>query len=125
MIVSKVIIIALSIHVREWTAMALTIVAIRSHVADRLKIAEATVAAIQQALKDKSLTCHRLVQAYLDRIAADDHNGPARAAILAQNPNALAKADRDDTVNVRSGPVGPLHWVLVVLQDNCGTADQP
>jgi amidase len=99
--------------------------ATRVHAAERFQVEEATVASIQQALRDKSLTCHALVQAYLDRIAAYDQKGPSLDAILALNPNALAEADRRDVEYARSGPVGPLHCIPLVLKDNYNTADLP
>jgi Asp-tRNA(Asn)/Glu-tRNA(Gln) amidotransferase A subunit family amidase len=102
-------------------AMAAT----RGGAAESFQIEEATVASIQQALRDKSLTCHTLVQTYLDRIAAYDHKGPLLDAILALNPNALAEADQRDADYARSGPVGPLHCIPLVLKDNYNTADLP
>jgi len=102
-------------------AMAAT----RVDAAESFHVEEATVASIQQALRDKSLTCHALIQAYLDRITAYDHKGPSLDAILAPNPNALAEADRRDADYARSGPVGPLHCIPLVLKDNYNTADLP
>jgi amidase len=97
----------------------------RSAAAEGFQIEEASIAGIHQAFQDKSLTCHQLVQAYLDRIAAYDHNGPALNAILALNSKALAEADVRDADYARSGPVGPLHCVPLVLKDNFDTADLP
>jgi Asp-tRNA(Asn)/Glu-tRNA(Gln) amidotransferase A subunit family amidase len=99
--------------------------ATRVDAAESFQIEEATVASIQQALRDKSLTCHALIQAYLDRIDAYDHKGPSLDAILALNPNALTEADRRDADYARSGPVGPLHCIPLVLKDNHNTADLP
>jgi hypothetical protein len=101
------------------------IAATRGDAAEGFQIEEATIAGIQQAFHSKSLTCHQLVQAYLDRIAAYDHNGPALDAILTPNVNVLAEADRRDADYARSGPVGPLHCIPLVLKDNYGTADLP
>jgi amidase len=106
-------------------AGAAAIAATRSDAAEGFQVVEASIAGIQQALQGKSLTCHQLVQAYLDRIAAYDHNGPALGAILTLNPGALAEADRRDADYARSGPVGPLHCIPLVLKDNYGTADLP
>ena len=93
--------------------------------AENFQVEEATVSSIQQALRDKSLTCHALVQAYLNRIAAYDHKGPSLDAILGLNPNALTEADRRDADYARSGPVGPLHCIPLVLKDNYNSADLP
>jgi amidase len=97
----------------------------RGNAAEAFQIEEASIAGIQEAFQGKSLTCHQLVQAYLDRVAAYDHNGPALDAILTPNPNVLAEADRRDADYARSGPVGPLHCIALVLKDNYGTADLP
>src|SRR5450759_5069238 len=64
--------------------------------AGTFQVEEATIADIHKAIRDKLLTCHRLVQNYLDRIAGYDHKGPALDAILALNPNALAEDERLD-----------------------------
>ena len=73
--------------------------------AENFQVEEATVSSIQQALRDKSLTCRALVQAYLNRIAAYDHKGPSLDAILALNPNALTEADRRDATHGRDRSV--------------------
>ncbi len=81
------------------------------HAAESFRVEEATIAGIHQAMADRSLTCRQLVQAYLDRIVAYDHNGPALNAILTLNPKALAEADALDVrlCAVRPGRTAPLH----------------
>ena len=54
-------------------------------------IEETTVAGIQQALQTNAMTGRHIVQAYLDRIAAYDHKGPAFNSVLTLNPKALAE----------------------------------
>jgi Asp-tRNA(Asn)/Glu-tRNA(Gln) amidotransferase A subunit family amidase len=88
-------------------------------------IEEATIASIQRALQARQVTCLQIVQAYLDRIAAYDHKGPTLAAILTLNSKALAEAERLDTDYARSGPVGPLYCIPLVLKDNFNTVDLP
>ena len=88
-------------------------------------IEETTVAGIQQALQTNARTGRQIVQAYLDRIAAYDHKGPAFNSILTLNPKALAEADRLDAERATGAPVGPLHCVPLVLKDNYNTADLP
>ena len=83
------------------------------HAAEAFRVEEATIAGIHQAMADRSLTCRQLVQAYLDRIAAYDRNGPALNAILTLNPKALAEADaRDPTMRgpARSGRCTAFRW---------------
>jgi amidase len=88
-------------------------------------IEEMTVAGIQQALQTNARTGRQIVQAYLDRIAAYDHKGPAFNSILTLNPKAFAEADRLDAERATGAPVGPLHCVPLVLKDNYNTADLP
>jgi amidase len=88
-------------------------------------IEETTVAGVQQALQTNVRTGRQIVQAYLDRIAAYDHKGPAFNSILTLNPKALAEADRLDAERATGAPVGPLHCVPLVLKDNFNTADLP
>ena len=93
--------------------------------ADKFKVEEATIPEVQKALREQRLTCHELVQTYLDRIAAYDKKGPALDAILTLNPNALAVADTLDAAFAKGGPVRPLDCVPIVLKDNYNTADLP
>jgi amidase len=93
--------------------------------AQAFQVEETTIAGIHQAFKDRSLTCRELVQAYLDRIAAFDHKGPALNSILTVNPKALAEADERDAQYARTGLAGPLHCIPLVLKDNYNTADMP
>lgn len=62
------------------------------------------------------------MRGYLRRIAAyeDDLN-----ALIAVNGGALRAAARLDARFRRSGPVGPLHCVPVLVKDNYDTADMP
>jgi amidase len=96
-----------------------------NHAAEAFEVEEATIAGIHQALGDKSLTCHALVQSYFDRINAYDHKGPSLNSILTLNPNALAEADERDAQYARAGLTGPLHCIPLVVKDNYNTADMP
>lgn len=71
------------------------------------------------------LTARRLVDACLERIAAYDAEGPALNAVIALNPDARAIADELDARYQRSGPVGPLHGIPVLLKDNVNTKNMP
>jgi len=75
----------------------------------------------------KRLTCHQLVQAYLDRIAAyDKAGGPLSLnSIQTVNPRALAEADSLDAVQRSGRPRGSLHCVPVILKDQVETKDMP
>lgn len=86
-------------------------------------ITETTIAQIHSALRAKSLTCHQLVQRYLNRIDSVDKKGPAYNAIILTNPKALETADSLDRRFAREGLVGPLHCVPMIVKDNFETND--
>src|SRR6202790_1917425 len=86
---------------------------------------ETSVADIHQAMQAGTLTCHNLVQQYLDRIEAYDKQGPAVNAILYVNPRALQQADAMDQEFKRIGKLKPLGCIPIILKDNFETADMP
>lgn len=87
---------------------------------------EATIAGIQAAFRNGSLTAVRLVQGCLARIEAYDRRGPALRAMLAVNPRALEEAaGLDAEFRAKQGRVGPLHGIPVILKDNFDTHDMP
>jgi Asp-tRNA(Asn)/Glu-tRNA(Gln) amidotransferase A subunit family amidase len=87
----------------------------------RFDVHEATIAQIHDAMRGGHLTCRALVTQYLRRIETFDKNGPALNAIVVTNPDALATADALDQRFARSGPVGPLHCVPMIVKDNFET----
>jgi Asp-tRNA(Asn)/Glu-tRNA(Gln) amidotransferase A subunit family amidase len=94
--------------------------------ADRsFRIIEASITDIHAALQDGILTCHSLVQQYLDRIEAFDKQGPAVNAMLYVNPRALQQADAMDQEFKRTRKLKPLACIPIVLKDNFETADMP
>jgi amidase len=88
-------------------------------------IEETTIAQIQAAFRDGSLTCRSLVEQYLKRIDAHDKRGAALNAIVMTNNQALKTADDLDRRFRQSGPVGALHCVPVLVKDNYETVDMP
>lgn len=89
-------------------------------------VEEASIAALHEALLSQRTTCVAIVEAYLARIAAYDHKGPALAAILALNPQARETAARLDAHFANTGElIGPLHGVPVAVKDNYNTTDMP
>ena len=91
----------------------------------RFALEEATLAQVEDALRTHAITCHTLVDQYLKRIDAYDRKGPAINAIVVTNPDALAAADDLDRRFARSGAVGPMHCVPVIVKDNYETIDMP
>ena len=89
------------------------------------RIEETTIAQIQSALRDGSLTCRSLVDRYIARIEAYDQQGPSLNAIVMVNPDARSRADDLDRRLRQSGPVGPMHCVPVIVKDNYETIDMP
>ena len=89
------------------------------------RVEETTIAQIQSAFRDSSLTCRSLVERYLARIDAYDRQGAALNAIVMTNPDALETADDLDRRFRQSGPVGPMHCVPVLVKDNYETIDMP
>lgn len=86
---------------------------------------EATIADIHQAMKKGTLTCRSLVEKYLARIEAYDKKGPTLNSVILVNPKALEIADEMDATFKKTGFVGPLHGIPVLLKDNVDTGDMP
>jgi amidase len=86
---------------------------------------EASIPGVHAALDARQLTCHALVQAYLDRIAAYDQRGPALNAVQHINARALSEADSLDALPRKKGARGALHCVPVLLKDQIETNDMP
>lgn len=78
-------------------------------------VEEATIPEIARAFREHRLTCHALVQAYLDRISAYDKQGPKLNAVLTLNPRALTDADRHDADFKKRGAGGQLYCVPLVI----------
>ena len=88
-------------------------------------VMETSIDDIHAAFKSGRLTARRLVQDYLDRIKAYDKQGPTINAIITLNPRALDEADRLDTAYAKSGLVGPLHGIPILVKDEIDTAGMP
>ena len=93
--------------------------------AQSFNIVEATIEDIHAAYKAGSLTARQLVQMYLDRIAAYDKKGPAINAVISLNPVALEEADRLDAAFKKTGFVGPLHGIPVLMKDQADVKGMP
>lgn len=104
-------------------AILLLPVALPAQRPSAFRVEETTIPAIHAAFKAKTLTCHQLVQRYLDRIAKYDKRGPAINALIVVNPAALAVADSLDALYAASGPVGALHCIPMIVKDNYETRD--
>ena len=124
-------------RVRKWTAVAVvalgavagTSVGLSLPIAQaepkKFQLVEATIEDVHAEYKAGRLTARALVRAYLDRIEAYDRNGPKINSVITINPKALEEADALDAAYKRSGPVGPLHGIPVVLKDQMDVAGLP
>jgi Asp-tRNA(Asn)/Glu-tRNA(Gln) amidotransferase A subunit family amidase len=86
---------------------------------------EATITELQGAMASGRATSVGLVDAYLARIAAYDHAGPALNAMIRLNPHARADAAALDAERKAGKVRGPLHGIPVVVKDNYATRDMP
>jgi amidase len=91
----------------------------------RFQVVEKTIDDIHAAMKSGNLTARQLIQAYLDRVDAFDKKGPAINCIITLNSQALDEADTLDAAYKRSGFVGPLHGIPVLVKDEIDTAGMP
>ncbi|HZR99033.1 MAG TPA: amidase family protein [Chloroflexota bacterium] len=89
------------------------------------RLLEATIDDIHAAMRAGEITCRQLVERYVNRIEAYDHKGPALNAIQTLNERAAEEAERLDAAFARSGPVGPLHGIPVLVKDQVETRDLP
>lgn len=85
---------------------------------------EATIAQLQAAMADGTLTARALVEMYCARIAALDRAGPRVNAVVELNLDARRIADELDRERRERGPRGPLHGIPILLKDNIETGDQ-
>jgi amidase len=112
--------------VKTLVALVAGLLPLASYSADNsFRLMDASINEIHQAMRSGTLTCHSLVQQYLDRIEAYDKKGPALNAMLYMNPNALAQADAMDREFKRTAKMSSLYCVPTVLKDNYDTADMP
>lgn len=93
--------------------------------AQALDLYSATIADLDAALADGSVTSERLVQIYLARMQAYDKQGPTINTVIAANTKALEQARSLDAERKAGRIRGPLHGIPIVLKDNFDTVDLP
>lgn len=84
-----------------------------------------TIADVNTAFANGTLTAERLVQMFLARIQAFDRQGPMLRSIITVNPRALDLARALDAERKAKGPRSVLHGIPIVIKDNIDTADMP
>lgn len=108
-----------------WLGAALLVAAPAAATPVSFEVAETSISDLQDAMAAGRISARALVQAYLDRIAAYDQNGPKLNAVLTLNPDALEDAARLDRERAEKGPRGPLHGIPVLIKDNFAVAGLP
>lgn len=95
--------------------------------AQALDLDSATVADLNAAFDNGTLTSEKLVRLSLARIDAYDRKGPALRAVITLNPRALETARALDAERKATGQGkrSPLHGIPIVLKDNFDTFDLP
>ena len=79
---------------------------------------------LRRLLATGQLSAEAMTNAFLQRMESIDDAGPTVNAIIEVNPQALAIARDLDRAFARSGPIGSLHGVPVVLKANIDTGDE-
>lgn len=90
--------------------------------ARELRLEDAPMSDIIEALASGQATATALAKAFLARIAAYDHAGPALNSVRALNPDVLAIAAKLD--GTRPSARQPLAGVPILVKDNIATSDQ-
>lgn len=85
----------------------------------------ATVAELQAAMGDGTVTSEQLAEAYRARIRAISSGGPALNAVRALNPTAVEEARALDRERAAGQVRGPLHGIPVLIKDNIDLAGLP
>ena len=93
--------------------------------ASGFELEEATIADITAAFDSGSLSCVKLTQLYLARIAAYEDSGIRLNSITTINKAALSTAAKLDWERRKWGPRSALHCIPVLLKDNVDTFDMP
>lgn len=94
----------------------------RLSAATGLKLEDASMGDIVDALASGHVTATALTEAYLARIEACDRNGPMLNTVRALNPDAVAIAAKLD--GTRPSARRPLAGMPILLKDNIATGDR-
>ncbi|MDB5368170.1 MAG: amidase [Rhodospirillales bacterium] len=87
-------------------------------------VEERSIAELQDALRNGTVTSEQLVAAYLARIDAIDRNGAALNSVLAINQDAAADARALDQERKAGKLRGPLHGIPLLIKDNIESKDR-
>ncbi|WP_084182684.1 amidase family protein [Nevskia soli] len=90
-----------------------------------IDITNATIAEVEAAMRDGSVSSEALTQAYLKRVEAYDKAGPKINTVITLNPKALETARALDAERKAGKVRGPLHGIPILVKDNYNTYDLP
>src|SRR5262245_46911318 len=101
--------------------LCITVVTARAQ-KEPFNVVEATIPAMQKAMKEKRVTSREIVRQYLTRIATYDAKLHATITV---NPNALKEADQLNRERAQGKLRGPLHGIPIALKDIIHTTNMP
>jgi amidase len=104
-----------------WNSRAAGVLA--SAAADE-RVAEATIAELQQWMTAGRMSAKRIAEEYLERIEELDRRGPSVNSVIETNPDALRLAEEMDRERKAGKMRGALHGVPILIKDNIDTADR-
>lgn len=85
---------------------------------------EATIQELQAAIASGDRSARSITEAYLNRIASFDRQGPSLRSVIETNPDALDIAEQLDREREAGSVRGPLHGIPILVKDNVDTADR-
>lgn len=85
---------------------------------------ETTIPALQEKMKNGTLTSKFMTEWYLNRIAKIDKSGPAINSIIELNPDAINIAEAMDDERKNGKIRSELHGIPVLIKDNIDTGDK-
>jgi Asp-tRNA(Asn)/Glu-tRNA(Gln) amidotransferase A subunit family amidase len=84
-------------------------------------VIEATIKELHEAIQSGNITVTSIIEEYIDRIERFDRGGPEINSIITLNHQARKRAQQLDTTFQKSGFVGPLHGIPVLVKDQMMT----
>lgn len=84
----------------------------------RFDVVEASIARLRAALESGETTAVELLDEYLERIEAYDHNGITLNAVVVMNPEARSDARASDQRRARGESLGPLDGIPYTAKDS-------
>ena len=88
------------------------------------ELEDASIDALQKAMKSGRLTSKQLTQMYIDRIKAYDEKLKLNS-VIAINPNALKEAEGFDKERKKGKVRGALHGIPIIVKDNIDVKNMP